>query len=171
MKDVLIYVYLVDCTSNICLSQRLSYAYLDVHSWYSVTVDSLLNHLWPLWLPSYCNWITTSYANHCFHLMFIFKLCFVSPCCHMSFSMLLATLLISWLISKIVVSLFKKKHKNIYLAALGLSCSMQDLLVVASGIYFSNQGLNPDPSALRAWSLSHWATWEVPIRLTALCKT
>ena len=68
----------------------------------------------------------------------------------MSFSMLLATLLISWLISKIVVSLFKKKNKNIYLAALGLSCSMQDLLVVASGIYFSNQGLNPDPSALRA---------------------
>ena len=41
----------------------------------------------------------------------------------------------------------------IYLAALGLSYSMQELLVVtfelflvvACGIYFSNQGVNPGP--------------------------
>ena len=41
-----------------------------------------------------------------------------------------------------------------YLASLGLR---------ACGISFLDQGLNPWPPASGAWSLSHWATREVPL--------
>ena len=43
---------------------------------------------------------------------------------------------------------------HIYLAALGLSCSMQDLV--------PRPGIEPGPSALGAWSIGHWTTREVP---------
>ena len=36
------------------------------------------------------------------------------------------------------------------------------VLVAACGIYFPDQGSNPRPPALGAWSLSHWTTREVP---------
>ena len=42
----------------------------------------------------------------------------------------------------------------IYLAALGLSCSMWDLV--------PQSGVEPVPTALGVWSLSHWAQ-ESPI--------
>ena len=48
------------------------------------------------------NWITTSYINHSLNVLF--SNCFVSPCCTMSLSMLLAALLMSSLIYKTVVS-------------------------------------------------------------------
>ena len=38
-----------------------------------------------------------------------------------------------------------------------------ELLVAAYGIQFPDQGLNLEPPALGAWSLSHWTTREVPI--------
>ena len=43
-------------------------------------------------------------------------------------------------------------------------CSMQDLLVAACGIQFPDQGLNPSPSALGAWSLGHWNTREAAVQ-------
>ena len=46
------------------------------------------------------NWIKTSYINHSLKIFFVFKLCFVSPCCTMS----LSASPISCLIYKIVVS-------------------------------------------------------------------
>ena len=64
------------------------------------TIVSWLNQLWFLWSLDYCNWITSSYTNHCLNLFFVLKLCFVSPCC----SMTLSALLISCLIYKIVAS-------------------------------------------------------------------
>ena len=36
------------------------------------------------------------------------------------------------------------------------------VLVAACGLYFPEQGSNPGPPALGAWSLSHWTTREVP---------
>ena len=51
------------------------------------------------------------------------------------------------------LSLFKKKH-IIYLAALGLSCGMWDLVPWP--------GIEPGPHALGAQSLTHWTTREVP---------
>ena len=48
-----------------------------------------------------------------------------------------------------------------YLTVLGLSCSMQDPLVVARGIQFPH----PGPTVLGAWSLSRWTTREVPMLL------
>ena len=33
---------------------------------------------------------------------------------------------------------------------------------MASGIWFSDQGLKPSPPALGAWSFDHWTTREVP---------
>ena len=60
--------------------------------------------------------------------------------------------------------------RDISLAALGLGYSTQNLycgvcefLVVACGIWFPDQGLNPGPLALGGWSLSHWTTKEVPL--------
>ena len=44
--------------------------------------------------------------------------------------------------------------KKTYLSALGLSCSMWDLV--------PSPGIKPWPPALGAWSLSHWTTREVP---------
>ena len=35
-------------------------------------------------------------------------------------------------------------------------------LVVACGIFFPDQGLNPGPPALGVWRLSHWTTRKVP---------
>ena len=46
------------------------------------------------------------------------------------------------------------KKKKIYLAALGLSCGMWDLVPW--------WGIEPRPPALEAQSLSHWTTREVP---------
>ena len=58
---------------------------------------------------------------------------------------------------------------NIYLfilAALGLSYSLQDLLVAAAcGIYFPGPGIEPGPPALGARSLTHWTTREVPVAM------
>ena len=48
-----------------------------------------------------------------------------------------------------------------YLTVLGLSCSMQDPLVVARGMQFPH----PGPTVLGAWSLSRWTTREVPMLL------
>ena len=44
---------------------------------------------------------------------------------------------------------------------LGLSCSIQDLVLWP--------GIEPGPPALRLWSLSHWATKEVP-QMVYFCK-
>ena len=52
--------------------------------------------------------------------------------------------------------LFFSKYFCMYLTVLGLSCSMQDPLVVAHGIQFPHQGQNPGPTVLGAWSLSRW---------------
>ena len=52
---------------------------------------------------------------------------------------------------------------NIYLAAIFVGAC--ELLVVAYGIYFLDQGLNPGLLHWRAWSLSHWTTREVPLLL------
>ena len=41
-----------------------------------------------------------------------------------------------------------------YLGALGLSCGMRDLVIWA--------GIETEPLALKAWSLSHWTTREIP---------
>ena len=62
-------------------------------------------------------------------------------------------------IQQVLVSYpFKKKKKTfIYLAALGLSCGMWELV--------PRPGMVHGPSALGAWSLSHWTTREVPIHL------
>ena len=49
----------------------------------------------------------------------------------------------------------KKKKKFIYLAVLGLSCSMGDLVLWP--------GIEPRPPALGARSLNHWGTREVPV--------
>ena len=49
----------------------------------------------------------------------------------------------------------------IYLAALGLSCSMWDLV--------SQPGIKRQPSALGVWSLSHQATQEVPGKMYLEC--
>ena len=46
------------------------------------------------------------------------------------------------------------KISLIYLAALGLSCSMQGLVL--------SPRVEPGPSVLGAQSLSHWTTKEVP---------
>ena len=69
---------------------------------------------------------------------------------------------------------FWKIFVCISLAALGLSCSIWDLrsslqhvgslftaftfLVTACGIQFPDQGSNPGPFVLGAWTLSHWTT-------------
>ena len=45
--------------------------------------------------------------------------------------------------------------KIIYFPALGLSCSMQDLVPWP--------GIEPEPPALGVWSLSHWTAREVPV--------
>ena len=61
----------------------------------------------------------------------------------------------------------------------GLSCGMQDLLVVACGIFSCGMqtlscgmrdlvpwpGVEPRPPALGAWSLSHWTIREVPLSI------
>ena len=73
-----------------------------------------------------------------------------------------------------------------YLAVLGLSCSIQDLcwllwvLVVACGIFSCDMwdlvpwpGIKPRPHALRAQSLNHWTTREVPpycMYITTSCQ-
>ena len=51
---------------------------------------------------------------------------------------------------------FFKKIIFIYLSVLGLSCGIWDLV--------SRPGIEPRPPALGTWSLSHWATREVPLR-------
>ena len=53
-----------------------------------------------------------------------------------------------------------KKYLSIYLAALGLSCSTCDHCVVWDLVPWP--GMEPKPTALGAWSLSHWTTREVP---------
>ena len=73
---------------------------ISVYAQCNETVVSSLSQLWFLWSLDYCNWITSSYTNHCLNLFFVFKLCFVSPRC----SMTLSALLISCLIYKTVVS-------------------------------------------------------------------
>ena len=56
------------------------------------------------------------------------------------------------------------------LAVPGLSCSMWDLLVAACGLLSCGMGdlvpqpgIEPTPTALGAWSPSHWTTREVPV--------
>ena len=51
---------------------------------------------------------------------------------------------------------------NIYSVILNLFLWLCWVLVAACGIYFPDQGSNPGPPALGAWSLSHWTTREVP---------
>ena len=55
----------------------------------------------------------------------------------------------------------KKKKVFIYLAALGLSCSMWDIWLsyVGPSSLTRNQSR---PLALGAWNLSHWTNREVP---------
>ena len=48
----------------------------------------------------------------------------------------------------------KKMFLFIYLAMIGLSCSMWDLVLWP--------GIKPEPPALGAWSFSHWTTRDVP---------
>ena len=55
----------------------------------------------------------------------------------------------------LLLLLKKKKKKFIYLAVLGLSCSMGDLVLWP--------GIEPRPPALGARSLNHWGTREVPV--------
>ena len=65
---------------------------------------------------------------------------------------------------------FFKKNTFICLAAPGLCCGTQDLLVVAHDSdsscsvwnYVPCPGIKPRPLALGPWSLSHWATSRVP---------
>ena len=49
----------------------------------------------------------------------------------------------------------------IYLAMLGLSCSMR---ILSCGMWdlVPSPGIKPRPSVLGAWSLNHWTTREVP---------
>ena len=55
---------------------------------------------------------------------------------------------------------FLFKHViNIYLY---LFIWLHQVLVSTWGIYFPDQGSNPDPPALRVQNLSHWTTREVP---------
>ena len=77
--------------------------YISMHGQYNETAKSSLNQLWLLWSLDYCNWITSSYTNHCLNLFFVFKLRFVSPAA-LLLSMLIAALLISYLINKNAVS-------------------------------------------------------------------
>ena len=51
------------------------------------------------------------------------------------------------------VSFFFNIYLFIYVAALGLNCSMWDLVPGA--------GIKPGPYALGVWSLSHWTIREV----------
>ena len=58
---------------------------------------------------------------------------------------------------------------NIYLASLGLNCSMQGLLVVEGELLIAVcgdlvpwPGINPWPFVLGACSIGHWTTREVP---------
>ena len=62
----------------------------------------------------------------------------------------------------------------IYLAALGLSYGTWDFWSLAAGmqtlgcgmwILVPRPGMEPRPSALGAWSLSHWITREVPLTI------
>ena len=59
---------------------------------------------------------------------------------------------------------FEKRNLFTYLAVPGLSCSMQTL---SCGTWDPEPrpGITPEPPALRVQSLSHWATWEVPLKL------
>ena len=54
-----------------------------------------------------------------------------------------------------VLFLLFLKYLFIYLAVLGVSCGTWDPALWA--------GIKPRPPALRAWSLSHWTTREVPV--------
>ena len=53
-----------------------------------------------------------------------------------------------------------KKIIFLYLAALGLPCSMWDLV--------SQSGIEPRPPVLEARSLSSWTTKEIPILINIL---
>ena len=59
-----------------------------------------------------------------------------------------------WTIFWFKVYFFFNIYLFIYVAALGLNCSMWDLVPRA--------GIKPGPCALEAWSLSHWTIREVP---------
>ena len=67
------------------------------------------------------------------------------------------------------LNLKKKKFVFIYLAMLGLSCGMCDLLVVACTLSCSMWDLvscpviKTGPSTLGAQSLTQWATRKVPV--------
>ena len=62
-------------------------------------------------------------------------------------------------------SQFQHSRSSIFAVAYGIFFLVAacELLVVAYGIYFPNQRLNPDPPALGAKSLSHWTPNEVPL--------
>jgi len=49
-----------------------------------------------------------------------------------------------------------------YLALLGISCSMQDLSVVACGMQCPDQRLNPGPVHWECRFFAHWTTREIP---------
>ena len=55
-------------------------------------------------LQRHSNWSTSSYRNHCLHLFFVFKLCFVCLCWTTSLSMSLASFLKNSLILRTVAS-------------------------------------------------------------------
>ena len=62
-----------------------------------------LAFLWTGWFTA--NWIIVSHSSHCYNLFFVFKLfMLLSPCYTMTLPMSLATLLISCLFYKIIVS-------------------------------------------------------------------
>ena len=102
MKYVSFSLYFVDPTSNIYLSQRLSYECLSTYGRYTETVNSSLNQLCLLWVSQP---LQLDYKfNHCLNLFFAFKLRFVSHCCTRSLSVLLAALLTFCPICKTVIS-------------------------------------------------------------------
>ena len=68
-----------------------------------------------------------------------------------------------WIIQEVLITLFLKKkiYLFIYLAVLGLSCCVPDLVPWP--------GIEPGPHAFRARSLNHWTTKEVPVLVTLNC--
>ena len=84
-----------------CLCKQRWNVSLFLSTW-SCQIWLLQLALSPLGLLVYCNWITTSYTNNLFFVSKLFML--LSLCYIRTLLMLLATLLISYLLNKIIAS-------------------------------------------------------------------
>ena len=89
---------------------------------------------------------------HAYHFHFFFQ-----PILTILISTLSLYLFLYWF-RRCCLNSSKWIYIYIYIAALGLSYSMWDLVPWP--------GIEPGPPALGAWSLSHWTTREVPPKFT-----